>query len=162
MAARGFFRARLLFSCFTRNWCTSEIVPTKGTRKTLDNLLQSSKIVSEAENSTCTRKSVMDRDEGRENSQNGCKKLMETWHRTKKYLASFSWPFSVVCICSSRRPLRLQARKTRRKKSRFASKQLRQSVTNFAKAENGGTCKSEEKENHPQHKEGLESNLQEK
>ena len=42
---------------------------------------------------------------------------MENRHTPTNYLASLSWPHSVVCILCAQQPLRMQARETRKNKT---------------------------------------------
>ena len=98
IAARGFFRARLLLSCFKQN---SRISETVSTRTTLVNSLYSRQLVSRAQCSSFKGKTAIDHDGDWEHkdSQNGHKNGEPTYfHKLSHFivLATFCG-FYFVC-----------------------------------------------------------------
>ena len=152
MAARGFFRARLLLSCFKRN---SRISETVYTRKTLVNSLHSRQIVSGVQCSSFNGKTAIDRDGDceRKDSQNGHTNGEPTYYYKLSRLIVLATFYGLYFVCSTgtvyagERDGDKQDYESLRHKGCFASKRRIQSVKNLATANKGRT---QGKENQPE------------
>ena len=144
MAARGFFRARLLLSCFKRN---SRISETVSTSTTLVNSSYSRQIVSGVQCSSFKGKTAIDRDENweRQDSQNGYKNGEPTYYHKLSRLMVLATLYGLYFVCSTatayggERDEDKQDYEPRRHKGCFASKRRIQSLKNPATAKTGRT-----------------------
>ena len=137
MAARGFFRARLLLSCFKRN---SRISETVYTRTTLVNSLYSRPIVFGVQCSSFKGKTAIDRDGEceRKDSQNGHTNGEPTYYYKLSRLIVLATFYGLYFVCSTgtvyagERDRDKQDYESRQHKGCFASKRRIQSVKNLA------------------------------
>ena len=158
MAARGFFRARLLLSCFKRN---SRISETVSISTTLVNSLYSRQIVSGVQCLSFKGKTATDRDEDweRKDSQNGYKNGEPTYYHKLSRLIVLATFCGLYFVCSmataytGERDEDKQDYESRRHKSCFASKRRIQYVKNLATSKKG---KTQVKENQPEEEEDCE------